>query len=161
MGLARKVHFVGEVANEMVPNYLAAADFFVTASVTEVHPLTIIEAMASKLPIVAAASPGIVDTVDHAVSGYLSRHEQGGLAAAMVALAGDPDRCRRMGAAARKSSEQFDISSTVNQTVDLYQELRRTRPDLKREKEHGRWNRTWSRFEPFVDQLTNLTRPPK
>jgi glycosyltransferase involved in cell wall biosynthesis len=161
MGLARKVHFVGEVRNEIVPNYLAAADFFVTASVTEVHPLTIIEAMASKLPVVAFASPGIADTVEHTKTGFLTRHKQGGLAAAIVALADDPDRCRRMGAAARKSSEQFDISSTVNQTMELYQELRRTRPDLKREKEHGRWNRTWSRFEPFVDQLTNFTRPPK
>lgn len=161
LGVAGKVHFVGGVTYETVPDYLASADFFVTASVTEVHPLTIIEAMASQLPVVAFASPGIVDTVEHTRNGFLSSHEQGGLAAGMVALADNPDRCRRMGLAAKEGSQHFDIQDTIIQTLDLYQELCRTRPDLKREKEHGRWSRTWPDLQPMVEQLVNLTRPPK
>jgi glycosyltransferase involved in cell wall biosynthesis len=161
LGVGKKVHFVGGVDYEMVINYLAAADFFVTASVTEVHPLTIIEAMAMALPVVAFASPGIVDSVEPNVSGFLSQHEQGGLAAGMVALAADADRRRKMGQAAKQSSKHFDIRTTIKQTLDLYEELRQTRPDLKRDKEHGRWHRTWPRLQPMVEQLVNLTRPPK
>ena len=161
LGVADKVHFVGGVAYGMVINYLAAADFFVTASVTEVHPLTIIEAMAMALPIVAFSSPGIVDSVEPNVTGLLSEDEQGGLAAGMVGLTADSDRRQQMGAAARQSSKRFDIRSTVEQTLDLYEELGRTRPDLKRDKEHGRWHRTWPRLQPLVEQLVNLTRPPK
>jgi glycosyltransferase involved in cell wall biosynthesis len=161
LGVGKKVHFVGGVDYEMVINYLAAADFFVTASVTEVHPLTIIEAMAMALPVVAFASPGIVDSVEPNVSGFLSQHEQGGLAAGMVALAADADRRRKMGQAAKQSSKRFDIRTTIKQTLDLYEELRQTRPDLKRDKEHGRWHRTWPRLQPMVEQLVNLTRPPK
>jgi glycosyltransferase involved in cell wall biosynthesis len=161
LGVGKKVHFVGGVDYEMVINYLAAADFFVTASVTEVHPLTIIEAMAMALPVVAFASPGIVDSVEPNVSGFLSQHEQGGLAAGMVALAADADRRRKMGEAAKQSSKRFDIRTTIKQTLDLYEELRQTRPDLKRDKEHGRWHRTWPRLQPMVEQLVNLTRPPK
>jgi glycosyltransferase involved in cell wall biosynthesis len=161
LGVGQKVHFVGAVTYERVSNYLAAADFFVTASVTEVHPLTIIEAMAMGLPIVAYASPGMVDTVEPAVTGFLSHHEEGGLAAGMVALAENPDRRRRMGTAARERSQRFDIHATIGQTIELYEELRRTRPDLKRQKEHGRWHRTWPHLQPLVEQLVNLTRPPK
>jgi glycosyltransferase involved in cell wall biosynthesis len=161
LGVADKVHFVGAVAYEQVPNYLAAADFFVTASITEVHSLTIIEAAAMGLPVVAFAAPGIVDTVEPTVTGFLTRHEEGGLAAGMVALAENPDRRRRMGLAAKESSKRFDIRATIGQTIDLYEELRRTRPDLKRQKEHGRWHRTWPRLQPMVEQLVNLTRPPK
>jgi glycosyltransferase involved in cell wall biosynthesis len=47
-----------------MPRYLAAAHAFITASVTEVHPLSVIEAMAVGLPILGIASPGIADTVD-------------------------------------------------------------------------------------------------
>jgi hypothetical protein len=79
----------------------------------------------------------------------------------MVALAENPDRRRRMGLAAKESSKRFDIRATIGQTIDLYEELRRTRPDLKRQKEHGRWHRTWPRLQPMVEQLVNLTRPPK
>lgn len=161
LGVEKKVRFIGEVPYETIPDYLAAADFFVTASVTEVHPLTIIEGLASKLPVVALSSPGLVDMVEHMKTGYLSRYEQGGLAAGMVALTNDAGRRRRMGRAAKQSSQRFDIRYTINQTVDLYEELHRTRPDLKRDKEHGRWNRTWSRLQPLVEQLVSLTRPQK
>jgi 1,2-diacylglycerol 3-alpha-glucosyltransferase len=161
LGVANKVHFIGPVSYEMVPNYLATADFFVTASVTEVHPLTIIEAMAAGLPVVAFSSPGIIDMIEHTKTGLLSRHEQGGLAAGIVAMAENLIRRRKMSLAAKKSSHFYDIHNTIQQTIDLYEELRQTRPDLKREKEHGRWNRTWSSIEPIVEQLVNLTRPPK
>ncbi|MFZ0545310.1 MAG: glycosyltransferase [Candidatus Promineifilaceae bacterium] len=161
LGVADKVHFVGAVTYEDVANYLAAADFFVTASVTEVHPLTLIEAMAAGLPVVAYASPGIVDTVETAVTGLLTRREDGGLAAGMVALAENPARRRQMALAARECSKEFDIRSTIGQTIDLYEELRRTRPDLVRQEEHGRWHRTWPRLQPLVEQLINLTHPPK
>lgn len=51
MGLQSEVRFVGMVPYEEVPRYLQIADTFVTASVTEVHPLSVIEAMAAGLPV--------------------------------------------------------------------------------------------------------------
>jgi 1,2-diacylglycerol 3-alpha-glucosyltransferase len=64
---------------------LAAADLFATASITEVHPLTVIEAMAAGLPVAGVSSPGIVDTVEHGRTGFLSSRPAG-LSAALVAL---------------------------------------------------------------------------
>ncbi|MDX1664978.1 MAG: glycosyltransferase [Candidatus Promineifilaceae bacterium] len=152
------IQFAGAVAPEEVPNLLAAGDVFVTASVSEVHPLSIVEAMAARLPVVAVRSPGIEETVDHGKSGLLvSRPE--GLAAAMVALLAQPERRAAMGAWAREASARYDIGETAARTVHLYEELRETRPDLKRKREHGRWLRR-GRAElpdfPLVEQLSRL-----
>lgn len=161
LGLADHVHFAGAVDYDEVTNYLAAADAFVTASVTEVHPLTIIEAMAAGLPVAATASPGIVDTVESGKSGFLAAEPERGLAAAMVGLAASVDRRRQMSLAARTASQRFDIKQTVARTLELYEWLRSTRPDLKRERVHGRGIRNRQKWQPLVDQLARLVRPPE
>jgi glycosyltransferase involved in cell wall biosynthesis len=138
MGLAQRVHFTGAVPVAEVPNYMAAGDLFVTASVTEVHPLTVIEAMAAGLPVIALSSPGIVDTVESGKTGLLTTRPDGGLAAAMVGLALNPAQRAQMSTAARADSHRYDISRTVEVTLQLYEQLRTERPDLRRKKPHGR-----------------------
>ncbi|MCB8920123.1 MAG: glycosyltransferase [Ardenticatenaceae bacterium] len=159
LSVSRHVHFAGAIAYDTIPRYLTAADLFVTASVTEVHPLTIIEAMAAGLPVAAPAAPGIVDTVELGVSGLLTENPERGLAAAMVGLALNETRRKQMGEAARQASERFDIRRTVSQTVALYEHLREERPDLRREKAHGRWAKNRERWQPMLEQLVNLVRP--
>ncbi|NTU72084.1 MAG: glycosyltransferase family 4 protein, partial [Coriobacteriia bacterium] len=63
-GVAERAHFTGMVPYDSVPDYEASADAFVTGSVSEVHPLVVLEAMAAGLPVVAVSSPGIADTVE-------------------------------------------------------------------------------------------------
>ncbi len=72
-GLHGRVGFAGLIDYAELPRYLAMADAFVTASVTEVHPLSVIEAMASGLPVLGIVSPGIEDTVEDGQTGYLRR----------------------------------------------------------------------------------------
>lgn len=158
LGIHPYVHFRGVVPYDEVPDWLAAADAFVTASTSEVHPLTVIEAMAAGKPIGAIHSPGISDTIHHGVTGFLTAKAEG-LDATMVALVADPDRMRTMGAAAREASKRFDIRRTVAETVKLYEELLQTRPDLSRDKEHGRWTRRTEKWVGLLDQLAKLTRP--
>lgn len=162
LDLADHIHFTGPVAYDDVANYLAAADLFVTASVSEVHPLTVIEAMAAGLPVAAVSSPGLVDTVTNGESGFLTRYgEQGGLAAAIVALAIDDERRQRMAAAAQTASRRFDIRHTIGRTLALYERLCETRPDLSRDRAHGRrrWQRGWPEsWQPWVGQLARLIR---
>ena len=138
LGVSDSVLFTGPVAYEQVGNYLAAADLFATASVTEVHPLTVIEAMAAGLPVVAISSPGIVDSVQSGKSGLLTTKPAGGLAAALVGLASNEARRQQMAQAARHQSERFDIHTTIQRTIDLYKRLQNERPDLKRKRMHGR-----------------------
>lgn len=158
MALDACVHFRGVVPYDEVADWLAAADAFVTASTSEAHPLTIIEAMAAGKPIAAIHSPGISDTVEPGVSGFLAQTEDG-LDAAIVALLSDPAQTRAMGEKAREASRRFDIHRTVAETVKLYDELLETRPDLQRRHEHGRWSRRTEKWGTLLDQLAQLLRP--
>lgn len=123
LGIAGSTHFVGVVAYEDVPAFLAAADLFVTASVSEVHPLTVIEAMAAGLPVVGVQSLGMVDIVENGITGLLTYFPQGGLAAAILELVLDKQKRQQFAYHARQASQQYGIRQTVQQTVALYEEL--------------------------------------
>jgi glycosyltransferase involved in cell wall biosynthesis len=73
-----------------VPDYLAAADVFVTASVSEVHPLVIMEAFAAGLPAIGVHSPGVGDIVEDGVTGFLTSEDAGAFAARITEIATDP-----------------------------------------------------------------------
>lgn len=157
--LENDVLFPGAVPFDQVPSYMAAADLFVTASVTEVHPLTVIEAMAAGLPVVAVSSPGIVDTVTHGETGLLTTRLDGGLAAAVVGLAMNPTRRQKMGQQARKASQPYAIENTVAKTLALYEKLHQERPDMHRDKPHGlRWYERGG-LQPVVHRLGRWLRP--
>ncbi|MBE2220158.1 MAG: glycosyltransferase [Anaerolineae bacterium] len=161
LNITDAVHFLGSLHYKEMPNYLSAADFFVTASTTEVHPLTVIEAMACGLPVAAAAAPGIIDTVISGESGFLANDPEAGLAAAIVGLALDEKRRHQMGQCAKVTSERYDIKNTVQRTLALYEKLQGTRPDLSRKKRHGRWLRQEEKWMPILDQLTHILRSDK
>lgn len=77
LGLDEKVTFTGWVAPDQVGAYLAAADVFVGPSRTgpdgwvEAQGLTFIEAMIARTPVIATRCGGIVDSVEHEVTGLL------------------------------------------------------------------------------------------
>jgi 1,2-diacylglycerol 3-alpha-glucosyltransferase len=122
MGIQDKVVFTGMVAYDKLPCYLRICDAFVTASVTEVHPLSVIEAMAAGLPVLGIKSPGVGDTVEEGVSGFLSTEDLAAFTAKMVRLVSGHDLRREMGQNAQKASEQYAIEKTVRTMLDLYAE---------------------------------------
>jgi hypothetical protein len=103
-------------------------------------------------------SPGISDSIESGVTGYLAADEDG-LDAAIVALMSDPDKTKAIGAAAREASKRFDIHRTVAETVKLYEELLVTRPDLQRAEKHGRWARRTEKWGALLNQLAEMVRP--
>jgi 1,2-diacylglycerol 3-alpha-glucosyltransferase len=120
MGIQKKVVFTGMVPYENLPGYLNMADAFVTASVTEVHPLSIIEAMAAGLPVLGIHSPGVGDTVQDGLTGYLSSEDLAMFTAQMVRLASQADIREEMSVHARKAAEQYSIERTSQMMLELY-----------------------------------------
>jgi glycosyltransferase involved in cell wall biosynthesis len=67
-----RIRFAGMVAHEEVANLLRRADLFVTPSLTEVQPLSVLEAMAAGLPVLGLESAGVGDLVDDGATGARS-----------------------------------------------------------------------------------------
>ena len=120
LGLETLVHFAGALPSSQVPQALCASDVFVSASVSEVHPLTLIEAMASGLPCVGTPSPGVQDTVRHGVNGWLAQPEAGALGEALAQALGDETERRKRGAQAQRDSQKYSIEENAARVMQLY-----------------------------------------
>jgi glycosyltransferase involved in cell wall biosynthesis len=115
------VRFLGALPYEEIPNYLAMSDAFVTASITEVHPLTIIEAMAAGLPVLGIRSPGVGDMIEDGVSGFLVAQEDlASYTAMMVRMVSEREVRRKLGENARDASGQYAIERTTKIMEERY-----------------------------------------
>ncbi len=123
IGIAGHVKFAGQIPYNDLPGYLAMCDAFVTASVTEVHPLSVIEAMGAGLPVMGIQSPGVGDTVEDGVTGFLSTKDLPAFTAKLTRLCLEHDLRRKMGAAARQASTRYAIERTTKMMLDHYQRL--------------------------------------
>lgn len=132
LGIADRVRFVGMIPYDKLPSYLAMCDVFVTASVTEVHPLSVIEAMGAGLPILGIDSPGVGDSVVDGESGLLAKEDIASFTAKLTYLCLNRDLHKKFGAAARIASEQYSIERTTKIMLEHYSRLtQNTRPVKK------------------------------
>jgi sugar transferase (PEP-CTERM/EpsH1 system associated) len=125
LALGGHVRFLG--CRDDVAGLLSGADFFVLSSVTEGISLTLLEAMATGLPVVATDVGGNREVVASGRTGLLvPARSPDQLAAAMLQMVRSPERTRRMGAAARRRvEEEFDLRRVVARYERLYLSLLR------------------------------------
>lgn len=115
------VHFAGQQPFEKIPAYLRLANLFVTASITEVDPLTAIEAMAAGLPVVARKADWTVDCLPDAGAWIVENHEE--MINALRQAIKDPNGRQQRGRAAQAFAHKKTISENARQTSRLYQRL--------------------------------------
>jgi glycosyltransferase involved in cell wall biosynthesis len=134
LGVQDRVRFLGMIPYEELPSYLAMCDAFVTASVTEVHPLSVIEAMATGLPVVGIDSPGVGDSVTDGETGLLAAAPDiASFTAKLTQLCLNKTLRKKMGLAAREASKQYDIKRTAKIMLKHYGRLKKdARPIKKR-----------------------------
>ncbi|MBI5155341.1 glycosyltransferase family 4 protein [Candidatus Poribacteria bacterium] len=105
-GLGEAVSFLGH--REDIPEVLAAADVFVLASRNEAAPLTIIEAMLARRPVVAANAGSVCDMVAEGRTGFVVPSEDvHALAARMLELGRSDSMRRQFGAAGQRRARRL------------------------------------------------------
>jgi len=121
LGIHRQVHFTGPSSS--VPEILVDCDAFVLASRNEAMPVSILEAMASSLPVVATDVGSVREVVVHRKTGLVVPPEDpAALGAALRNVMMDEKLARAFGAAGRERVERF---FSLEQQVDRYLSLYR------------------------------------
>jgi glycosyltransferase involved in cell wall biosynthesis len=120
-GVADRVTFTGAIGQDRIGEQYARADVFCLPSFGEGVPVVLMEAMATRVPVVATAVGGIPELVEHGVGGLLvppGRADR--LAGALERLAGDAElRDRLAGAGRARVEEGFDIRRTADRLAGV------------------------------------------
>lgn len=120
-----KNHFqlLGHLA-DMDPFY-AGLNVYINTSVHEGIPMTILEAMARGLPIIAPKVGGIPEVVDDGVQGFLiDGRDPEAFAEKCLLLYNDPELWQRMSLAAREKAERcFSVEKMAQGYLDIYRKL--------------------------------------
>jgi glycosyltransferase involved in cell wall biosynthesis len=111
--------FLGSRAD--VADLLPALDVFALTSHNEANPVSILEAMASGIPVVSTRVGSVAESVVDGVTGYLAAPgDADTLAQRWLALLADSARAREMGMAGR---EAVCARWSLDQMVEGYQRL--------------------------------------
>jgi glycosyltransferase involved in cell wall biosynthesis len=118
--VAGRVHFLGYRADAGA--LLEQLDALVLPSWIEGLPLVVLEAMAHAKPVIATPVGGTPELVVDGETGLLvPARDPAALATAISALAGDPDRARRLGLAGRERAErEFSESAMIARVLEVY-----------------------------------------
>lgn len=123
LGQADRVRFLG--SQDDIPTVMSALDVFALPSLGEGISNTLLEAMATGLPVIATRVGGNPELVDDGVSGVLvPREDHEALAAAIATYVRDPALRGRHGLVSRqRATAHFSLDRMVQAYSDLYSGL--------------------------------------
>ncbi|WP_379923344.1 glycosyltransferase [Erythrobacter sp. R86502] len=121
-GLDDIVEFLGERSD--VPHLMANSDIYLNVSLFEGMPLTLLEAMASGLPIVATDVPGNRELVEEGFNGLMvPLGNAAAIAEKIMRMVEDSNLYQRLSIGAIARSGAFSIERTATLHRNLYREL--------------------------------------
>ena len=118
-GLEHAVHFLGH--RDDARAWLPGMDVYVNSSISEGISLTILEAMAAGVPVVATSVGGTPEVVTEQVGRLVPARDPSALAAALDTLANHPSLRATLGRAARaRVAEHFTIEAMTARYLTMY-----------------------------------------
>ena len=130
-GVSELVWFPG--ARNDIPELMRSFDVFALSSIAEGTPVTLLEAMACGVPVVATNVGGIPEVVQDGVNGALVPASNAqALAEALRRYVDDPARVAAHGAAAREKIERhYSVAAMVGAYTALYDQLCNSKTTFK------------------------------
>ncbi len=123
LGVADRIQFLGQRADTDV--LLRAADFFLLPSTREGLPLSILEAQATKVPVLAAPTAGVPEVVADGKTGFLIPADDAqGYADRIKSLLENAELYERVAAEAHvQTAREMSWESHCERIIGLYSEL--------------------------------------
>lgn len=131
LGLSDVVEFKGHVSSNEKVKLLCQAAVMANPSPKEGWGLTVVEANACGVPVVASRSPGLVDSIRDGETGFLVEHgnvEQ--LAQKMVEILLNEELRKRLSRGAIQWASRFTWEGCAQKTAELIEELMPPREEL-------------------------------
>ena len=122
LGIENHVEFYG--IREDIEMQMNKADIFVLSSDYEGMPITLIEAMASAIPIVSTNVGGIPDMLEDEISAMLTECDELQMAQAIISLLKDKSKRQRLGNAALINSKKFSNITMAKKYEKIYEKSR-------------------------------------
>jgi glycosyltransferase involved in cell wall biosynthesis len=128
MGLGKRIHFAGWRPD--VPAILAACDLLLLPSRWEGMPNVVLEAMASRRPIVATQSEGVLELLGNASQPQtVPFGDSQALVSKVVAIIGDSSLASQLASENRlRAEDHFSLSGTIDRYQTLFQQLAAGQP---------------------------------
>jgi glycosyltransferase involved in cell wall biosynthesis len=124
LGLGESVRFAGFLGGDALVEYLNRAHLLVNPSPKEGWGLTVVEANACGLPVVASDRPGLRDSVRDGETGFLVPYgDDGAFAAKSLMILGDRELWNRMSASALERVKEFTWERCADETLALLKRI--------------------------------------
>ena len=122
LGLGNQVRFLGFI--EDMASFYSALDLFVLSSLSEGMPLSVIEAMASGVPVVATRTGGVEDVVTQGAGRLVPPGDSESMAACIRDVLLYPEESRNLAHKARLNvRERFSLEEMIRKTEEVYEEV--------------------------------------
>lgn len=118
--LQNNVKLIGKKTFDDIPKYYQIANVFATASKSETQGLTVIEAMAASIPVVAIEDDSFKEIVVSDLNGYLFKNKKQ-YRKIMEALIEDRQKTEYLGRQARNSSETYSSKYFADRVLKVYE----------------------------------------
>ena len=126
-GLSSRIIFTGFIDWTELYMYYDISDLFVTASLSEMHSMTILEALVSAKPVVCRRDTSFSDTVFDGKDGYYEETDRQ-MEDKILKLLDDTELMKKMGEEAKKVSESFTLEIHGRRTLAFYELVMKTFP---------------------------------
>lgn len=121
LGVADAVRFCGRVANADMPALYASAHICLNPSLADNMPISLLESMASGVPVVSTNVGGVPHLVEHERTALLvDPGSPEAMARAVLRLLRDPALCERLRAAGREAVRRYDWASVRPRLLAVY-----------------------------------------
>lgn len=119
--------FTGFVSWTQLHTYYRMSDIFVTASLSEMHSMTILEAMICELPVVVRDDVSYHDTIINETNGFLTASDDE-METRILELTEDKGKRKKFGKNSLKLSRNFSLEVHGRKTEIFYEEVLKAYP---------------------------------
>ncbi len=120
--LGYTAHFLGRISPDQVPSLLANCDIHVTTSEKETRGLTVLEAFAAGIPVLAPRKGGVMENIQDGENGFLyNPGDQTDFLKNLKCLIQDRALRREMGKKGRESVSNYSWDYTVKNLVEIWE----------------------------------------